>query len=269
MSSSFSNAPKINISQKWVQIGNDINGLESYEQAGYSVSLSSDGSIVAVGAPRSDSLINGIYRYSNTGEVRIYQNIDNNWVKIGNSIDESGGGYNKDDNFGKSVALSSDGNIVAVGAPNHDSWKGNVRIYQNENGAWTQIGNDIDGDSSYDYSGTSISISGDGHTVAIGAYGNIPESTSNSIGIAGHVRIYQNDNGTWTQIGNDIDGDQLDGRFGWSVSLSEDGSVVAIGATHTNRNKINRNNIVGSVSIYQNDNGTWTQIGSDIFGKIR
>ena len=47
---------------------------------------------------------------------------------------------------------------------------------------------------------------------------------------AGHVRIYENNNGTWTQIGSDIDGESSYDYFGWSVSLSSDGSVVAIGA---------------------------------------
>ena len=47
---------------------------------------------------------------------------------------------------------------------------------------------------------------------------------------AGHVRIYENNNGTWTQIGSDIDGEGSSDYSGWSVSLSADGSVVAIGA---------------------------------------
>ena len=49
---------------------------------------------------------------------------------------------------------------------------------------------------------------------------------------------------------------------------SEDGNVVAIGATRTNGNNVNDSDF-GSVSIYQNDNGTWTQIGNDILGNIK
>ena len=48
---------------------------------------------------------------------------------------------------------------------------------------------------------------------------------------AGHVRIYENNNGTWTQIGSDKDGEAYYDHSGWSVSLSSDGSVVAIGAS--------------------------------------
>jgi len=64
---------------------------------------------------------------------------------------------------------------------------------------WSQIGSDIDGEMAYDNSGSAISLSSDGTIIAIGAYGN----TSNQ----GHVRVYQNINNTWTQIGDDIDGE--------------------------------------------------------------
>ena len=74
-------------------------------------------------------------------------------------------------------------------------------------------------------------MSSDGSVVAIGARYN-DGGGSNS----GHVRIYENNNGTWTQIASDIDGEAimtitLDS--GSAVSLSADGSVVAIGALGT------------------------------------
>ena len=47
---------------------------------------------------------------------------------------------------------------------------------------------------------------------------------------AGHVRIYKNISGTWTQQGSDIDGEAAGDLSGGSVSLSSDGSTVAIGA---------------------------------------
>ena len=49
--------------------------------------------------------------------------------------------------------------------------------------------------------------------------------------IISHVRIYENNGGTWQQIGQDIDGEAAYNRSGNSVSLSSDGSIVAIGAT--------------------------------------
>ena len=134
---------------------------------------------------------------------------------------------------------------------------GHVRIYENNNGTWTQIGSDIDGEGSSDHSGYSVSLSADGSVVAIGAYNDGGGSNS------GHVRIYENDNGTWTQIGSDIDGESFSDYSGSAVSLSADGSVVAIGAYANDGGGGNS----GHVRIYENNNGTWTQIGSDINGE--
>ncbi len=67
---------------------------------------------------------------------------------------------------------------------------------------WQQVGSDIDGEAANDNSGYSISLSGDGSVVAIGAPYN--DGTSSD---SGHVRIYQNNSGTWQQIGSDIDGE--------------------------------------------------------------
>ena len=52
----------------------------------------------------------------------------------------------------------------------------------------------------------------------------------------GYVRIYKNVNNTWTQIGSDINGEATGDESGFSVSLSSDGSVVAIGAPYNDEN---------------------------------
>ena len=52
------------------QIGQDIDGEAAGDQSGYSISLSSDGSIIAIGSPNNDD--NG----ANSGHVRVYQNIN-------------------------------------------------------------------------------------------------------------------------------------------------------------------------------------------------
>jgi hypothetical protein len=63
---------------------------------------------------------------------------------------------------------------------------------------------------------------------------------------AGHVRIYKNTNGTWTQVDTDIDGEAAYDWFGWSVSLNNDGSTVAIGARRNDGNGTN----AGHVRVY-------------------
>ena len=77
----------------------------------------------------------------------------------------------------------------------------------------------------------SVSLSSDGTTVAIGATGN--DGNGNN---AGHVRIYEYSSGSWTQLGADIDGEAADDNSGMSVSLSSDGTTVAIGATGNDGN---------------------------------
>jgi len=53
---------------------------------------------------------------------------------------------------------------------------------------------------------------------------------SNNGASAGHVRVFENIEGSWKQVGSDIDGEATFDYSGESVSLSADGSVVAIGA---------------------------------------
>ena len=87
------------------------------------------------------------------------------------------------------------------------------------------------------------------------------ETSSNS----GHVRVYQNNNGSWTQLGQDIDGENSGSQSGFSVSLSSEGNIVAIGAPNNNGN----GTYSGHVRVYENNNGSWTQIGQDINGEAK
>ncbi len=126
-------------------------------------------------------------------------------------------------------------------------------------GPWPQIGADIDGEAANDESAWSVSFSADGLVVAIGAAWNDGNGSNND----GHVRVYENQSGTWTQIGADIDGEADGDNSGYSVSLNADGSVVAIGARYNDGN----GHQAGHVRVYENQSGTWTQIGADIDGE--
>ena len=240
--------PTILFSQ--IQIGENILGESSEDYSGYSISLSSDGTILAIGAPYNNALYNN---NSNSGHVRIYKNNNGVWEQIGSDID----GESPADYSGNSVSVSSNGNIIAIGASSathHDSNRnisGHVRIYENNSGIWEQIGSDINGESSGDNSGYSVSLSSDGKVVAIGAPKNNSQSQS------GRVRIYKNNNEVWEQIGSDIDGELPGDLSGTSVSLSSNGNIIAIGAP-------NNKGSFGQVRIYENNNGVWQQSGNDI-----
>jgi Flp pilus assembly pilin Flp len=222
-----------NISDVWTQIGSDIDGEAAGDFYGSSVSLSSDGSIVAIGSPLNNG--NG----TESGHVRIYQNISDVWTQIGSDIDGEAA-----ENYAGNNALSSDGSIIAIGATGNDgngTNSGHVRIYKNISDVWTQIGSDIDGEAAVDWSGSSVSLSSDGSIIAIGARFNDGNGTE-----SGHVRIYQNISDVWTQIGSDIDGEAAGDQSGFSVSLSSDGSIVAIGSRLNDENGSNS----GHVRVY-------------------
>jgi len=237
-----------NNSGNWRQIGSEINGETVGDWSGYSVSLSSDGSIVAIGAVHNGS--NGKY----SGHVRVYEYVAGIWNQVGNDID----GEAEGDWSGYSVSLSGDGNTVAVGAifnnGNGDN-SGHVRVYKNNEGVWTQIGADIDGRATQDYFGASVSLSGDGNMIAIGAHqgGKRP----------GYVRVYENVSENWVQVGADIDGEATGNFSGWSVGLSKDGAIVAIGAYLEYDNGERR----AYLRVHKNDSGNWIRKGPDIDGR--
>lgn len=241
-----------NMAGNWTQIGNDIDGENADDFSGYSVSLSANGKIVAIGSVNSSA--NG----SNSGQVRIFENISGNWLQVGANINgEATGDYS-----GYSVSINDEGTIVAIGAyknSGNGTNSGHVRVYQNIAGVWTQIGTDIDGEAANDYSGIAVDLSSDGLLVAIGAYGNDGSYTE-----AGHVRVYQYNSGTWIQIGDDIDGEAANDLSGTAVSLSSDGNILAIGARGNNgENGVDS----GHVRLYQNNAGIWSKKGEDIDGE--
>lgn len=202
----------------WVQLGNDINGEASEDHSGRSVSLNANGNIVAIGAPFNDE------SFLTAGHTRIFEYLAGAWIQIGNDID----GEAEDDGSGLSVSLNSDGTRVAIGEPGNDGngeASGQVRVFENQGGAWIQTGEDILGENAGDQSGNWVSLTSDGNILAIGAKNNDGNDTN-----SGHVRIYEYQAGTWLQRGTDINGEEPGDKFGWSVSLNSNGTIVAIGS---------------------------------------
>ena len=233
------------------QIGSDINGEALNDWSGSSVSLNSDGTVLAIGAHYNAG--NGPF----SGHVRVYRNTSGSWVQIGSDIDSE----ISEDQSGSSVSLSTNGSVVAIGATRNDgngSSSGHVRVYTSTSGNWIQIGSDIDGEASYDELGSSVSLNSDGSVVAIGAPFNDGNGSS-----SGHVRIYRSISGSWTQIGTNIEGEAVEDYSGISVSLNSDGSKVAIGAMGNTENGYRS----GHVRVYSSTTGSWVQIGSDIDGE--
>ena len=230
------------------QIGSDIDGEAAGDNSGHSVSLSSDGTVVAIGAHLNDG--NG----ADAGHVRVYEWNENAWQQKGADINgEAEGDYS-----GFSVSLSSDGTVVAISAQRNGAYSGHVRVYVWNGNAWQQKGADIDGEVAGDYSGFSVSLSSDGTVVAIGAHLNDGNGAD-----AGHVRVYEWNENAWQQKGADINGEAEGDRSGVSVSLSSDGTAVAIGAIWNDGNGSD----AGHVRVYEWNENAWQQRGADIDGE--
>jgi len=221
-------------STRWEQLGQDIDGEEPCDNSGHSLSLSGDGTTLAIGAPYNSG--NGEY----AGHVKVYRfdGDKSSWEKLGQTIM----GDNELDNAGYSVAISANGTILAVGFSGYYYYSepnrpGYVRVYHLEGGgdelisfSWKQIGQNITGEGIGDNFGASVILSDDAMTLAVGAdYNSGPNGK-----YAGHVRVYRlyDSNSTWTQIGEDIDGKAPEDYSGSSstISLSGDGKKLAIGS---------------------------------------
>jgi hypothetical protein len=235
----------------WNQLGADIDGEAISDGSGNAVSLSSDGLIVAIGARINNG--GGV----NRGHVRVYKYNGSSWIQEGFDID----GEADSDGFGWSVSLSSDGLTLAIGGYTNDGGgnnAGHVQIYEFNGTNWVQKGLDIEGEAPEDFCGSSVSLSSNGQTVAIGAQGN-DESGS----FSGHVRIYDFNGTNWNQKGLDIDGEAAGDRSGYSVDLSADGLTVAIGAYKNAGTGVD----AGHVRVYKYNGSNWIQQGADIDGE--
>ena len=181
----------------------------------------------------------------------------NQLIQKGSDI--NGEGF--EDYSGHSVSLSANGKTVAIGAlynNGNGTNSGHVRIYNYNDTSWVQLGQDIDGVASYDYSGSSVSLSSDGGTVAIGAYGNDGNGS-----LSGSVRVYSFDGTAWNQLGNDVYGEAIGDNSGYSISLSSNGQILAIGAILNDGSSISS----GHTRIYSYNGTSWTQLGQDIDGE--
>jgi flagellin-like hook-associated protein FlgL len=231
----------------WAKRGDDIDGV-SNQHLGSDVSISENGNTIAIGA-------RGTYG-NNNGLAKIYDWNGTSWDQRGLNIP----GESISDYFGNSVSLSSDGNIVAIGAPYEDSNgadSGLVRIYAWNGSAWIQRGTDIDGEGSNNYSGHSVSLSDNGNTLAIGS-----PWISAGANSTGQLRVYDWIGSSWVQRGSDLDGD-TDGQrfFGGAVSLSGDGNSLIIGSGYPS------NLQTGRAKIFDWNGSAWVQRGNNINGE--
>jgi hypothetical protein len=241
----------------WAQRGSVLTASDAAngDQFGFSVSLSADGSILAVGAPDWEGVTG-----TNRGSVYIYDWTGAAWSQRGSVLTASDGAT--DDSFGTSVCLTADGSLLAVGAYRWEGVtgtnRGGVYIYDWTGSAWSQRGSVLTASDAADNDdfGRSMSFSADGSILAVGAQNWEGVTGTNR----GGVYIYDWTGSAWSQRGNVLTAsDEADGDgFGTDVSLSSDGSTLAIGAQGRNGAGANR----GGVYIYDWAGSAWAQRGN-------
>ena len=231
---------------------------------GAKLSLSSDGSILAVGANGEDSAATGINgdqtdnSRQNTGAVYVFTRAGTTWSQLAYL---KASNTNPFDHFGFGLNLNSDGNTLAVGALGEDSNATGINGDQTDNSStnsgatyiftrtgatWSQQAYlKASNTDSNDYFGARLTFSSDGNTIAISAYGESSKTTGingnqtdNSLALSGDngtgaVYLFTRTGTTWSQQaylkasntgGND--------NFGIAPVLSADGNTLAIGAWH-------------------------------------
>lgn len=276
--------PSVCSNPQWEQRATDlditkgITNTTNNEDEDTSMALSGDGKTIAISLPQKDDVRTG----RNVGLVQVYQLKDrvtspsssssSYWKKIGYDIM----GENADDLLGLKLSLSENGHILAVtGNAWYDKYpllssRSFVRVYRinYSTNTWDKLGDDIPG-------GSSISLSKEGDILAVG------ETSPLFSNMLANARVYFLDttltNATesnveqWNQLGSDIKyegiGNFTSADFGQSVSLSSDGSTVAIGAPGFGEANKNSGGLVQIYS-YDFEKKDFVQLGSDIFGEI-
>jgi len=263
---------------------------EASDDFGRAISLSDDGSTLAIGATAEDSTATGVGGLETngadgSGAVYVFSLSGSTWTQqeyLKASNTEAG------DDFGRAVSLSDDGNTLAVGATAEDSSatgiggletngaddSGAVYVFTRSGSTWTQqeylkASNTEAGD---DF-GRAVSLNGDGNTLAVGATAEDNSATgiggadANGAAESGAVYVFTRSGSTWTQqeylkASNTEAGDD----FGRAISLSDDGNTLAVGATAEDNSATgiggadaNGAAESGAVYVFTRSGSTWTQ----------
>ncbi|HET8709796.1 MAG TPA: histidine kinase, partial [Spongiibacteraceae bacterium] len=261
---------------------------------GWSITLSDDGTTLAVGAPAEDSSATGVNgsqsnnSSADSGAVYVFSNSGNGWIQ--QAYIKASNTY-PGDNFGESVALSSDGNTLAIGAPLEDGAAttvngnqttrsandaGAVYVFVRSGATWSQQAY-VKPSNTYasSYFGWSVALSDDGNTLATGAPGESnsvgginPSSNTHSANNAGAAYVFARSGNTWSQqVYLKASNAGAEDNFGSSIALNGSGSTLAIGAPYeasaaTGINGSQSNNSAstsGAAYVFTRSGSTWSQ----------
>ncbi len=191
---------------QWEQVGQTVLGEEDYGYFGDAVSMSDDGSTVAVSTTMFDS--NG---FEDNGQVRVYRLVGNMWTQVGSGIS----GEFWSEGFGNSLSLSADGNILAIGSAWGDEGYGYVKVFELIDDEWALKGSKLTGPQEHGNFGICVSLSDDGLTLGVarggfnGSYGS---------------HIYEFDGNAWVNTGGPSSSYNVK-----AITMSGDGTMMIYG----------------------------------------
>jgi hypothetical protein len=215
----------------WVLKGGTITRDDYWNQ---SVAISADGNTIIVGwfIPGTQPCFTTIYKWNGTAWI---QSIE--WGCEASSY--------------ISVSISPDGNTIAYGDPYANVGNGYVNVYQwnQSTSAWVLKGNTING-SKKSLFGTSVALSADANTIAIGA----PYFST----YTGQIKVYQwnASSSDWKLKGAEINGTTTYDHWGNIVSLSADGNTLISGGDGQSKD------LIACVRGFRYDGTNWVQKGS-------
>ena len=227
----------------------EASDAQADDSFGYSVSLSNDGNTAIVGAYLEDTGGTGV------GAAYIFTRSGTTWSQEAKIQSSDIAAY---DYFGYSVSLSNDGNTAIIGAVYEETGgtnTGAAYIFTRSGSTWSQEAKIEAADKqSHDNFGCSVSISSDGDTAIIGAWGSwyTPDGANN----AGSAYIFTRSGTSWSQQAKMQASDAaFEDRFGSVVSISSDGNTAIIGAMYEDTSGSN----AGSAYIFTRSGSTWSQ----------
>jgi hypothetical protein len=219
---------------------------------GYSVALSEDDDTALVGGRDAA----GAWVFVRTGST---------WEQQGPELkieeEEAGGGGESCGGvagcgFGRSVALSADGDTALVGATGDRGNRGAAWVFTRTGSTWAQPGVELEGgedERGKARFGRSVSLSADGDTALVGG----PADRGGDGAAWVFTRVGES---SWTQQGKLIGGEEVgSGNFGSSVALSGDASTALIGGRSDDES-------VGAAWVFARTGGTWSQQGAKLTG---
>ena len=227
-----------------IQAGGDVLGFEAGQQSGWAVTLNNSGTRLAVGEFETNA---------GEGSVRVFDYNGATWTQVGDTL--RGSAVNRQ--FGFNVALSDDGNTLAVGIQRSDSIGpdvGAAAIYSWDGSNWAEI-NMVFGSLQDSLFGRYMDLSNDGQYLVIGS----PHNDLNGPN-SGAVYSYAFNGAFYETLNDTLFGSPSD-EFGGSVAISSDGSRLAVGSPKWSDGVLDS---IGKVEFYDRSVNIWNATGVSV-----